>query len=97
MLSVKRFYEMVLTMRACSSCVGEFYSIDMKCEALARKHTIADGDAFRDQLTLPMYAVLNQYGADGWRLVGQSVTPSQCDPHDPHLLYFHLTFIREVD
>ena len=32
---------------------------------------IADGDAFRDQLTLPMYAVLNQYGADGWRLVGQ--------------------------
>ena len=57
---------------------------------------IADGDAFRDQLTLPMYAVLNQYGADGWRLVGQSVTPSQCDPHDPHLLYFHLTFMREV-
>ena len=42
---------------------------------------IADGDAFRDQLTLPMYAVLNQYGADGWRLVGQSsrhrnVTPT---------------------
>tara|TARA_B100001173_G_C15784968_1_gene460946 strand:+ start:111 stop:350 length:240 start_codon:yes stop_codon:yes gene_type:complete len=58
---------------------------------------IADGDAFRDQLTLPMYAVLNQYGSDGWRLVGQSVTPSQCDPHDPNLLFFHLTFIREVD
>ena len=57
---------------------------------------IADGDASSDQLTLPMYAVLNQYGADGWRLVGQSVTPSQCDPHDPHLLYFHLTFMREV-
>ena len=58
---------------------------------------IADGDAFRDQLTLPMYAVLNQYGSDGWRLVGQSVTPSQWDSHDPHLLFFHLTFIREVD
>ena len=58
---------------------------------------IVDGDALRDQLTLPMYAVLNQYGADGWRLVGQSVTPSQCEPHDPHLLYFHLTFIREVN
>jgi hypothetical protein len=57
---------------------------------------IADGYAFRDQLTLPKYAVLNQYGADGWHLVGQSVMPSQCDPHDPHLLYFHLTFIREV-
>jgi hypothetical protein len=56
---------------------------------------IADRDEFRDKLSLPMDTALNQFAAEGWRLVGQSVTPSQCEPHDPHLLYFHMTFMRE--
>ncbi len=68
---------------------------------------IADRDEFRDKAskTLPRIepyttklsigAILNEYANEGWRLVGQSVTPSQCEPHDPHLLYFHMTLMRE--
>ena len=56
---------------------------------------IADGAEFKDQLTPPMDQVLNHYGSHGWKLVAQSVTPSQRDPYDPHLLYFHMTFMRE--
>ena len=69
---------------------------------------IADRDEFFDsketlprvevyQTTLSIGAVLNHYAKDGWRLVAQSITPSQCDPHDPHLLYFHMTLMRDKD